>query len=104
MRTNSALVDYLVSRGALRTPSIIAAFLAVDRSNFVSPAMSGLAYEDHPLGIGHEATISQPTTVAFMLEKLAPQAGEKVLDVGAGSGWTTALLAHVPKFPSSWVR
>jgi protein-L-isoaspartate(D-aspartate) O-methyltransferase len=53
------------------------------------------AYEDAPLAIGYLQTISQPYTVAFMLELLKPEAGNKVLDVGAGSGWTTALLAHI---------
>ena len=57
--------------------------------------MEDCAYEDHALGIGYGATISQPTTVAFMLEKLAAAPGEKVLDIGAGSGWTTALLAQI---------
>ncbi len=95
MRSHNELVDYLVRRGTLRTPSIIAAFQAVDRKNFVKPSSLGLAYEDYPLDIGHKATISQPTTVAFMLEILAPQEGGKVLDIGSGSGWTTALLAYI---------
>ena len=51
------------------------------------------AYKDYPLPIGYGQTISQPFTVTFMLELLAPQKGDKVLDVGSGSGWTTALLA-----------
>jgi len=95
MRSNNELVDYLVRRGTLTTPTIIAAFRAVDRKYFVQSGMGSLAYEDHPLDIGYKATISQPTTVAFMLEKLAPKAGEKILDIGAGSGWTTALLAYI---------
>ncbi len=97
MRSNDELVSYLVSSGVLRKPSIIAAFQAVDRKNFVWPGISSrsLAYEDHPLDIGYKAIISQPTTVAFMLEKLAPKAGDKILDIGSGSGWTTALLAYI---------
>ncbi len=95
MLNNDELVDYLVRHRKLRTPSIIAAFQAVDRKDFVCPETRSWAYEDYPLSIGYDATISQPTTVAFMLEKLDPQAGEKILDIGSGSGWTTALLAQI---------
>lgn len=89
------LVQELVKSGVLRTPEIITAFNAVDRANFVLQEYSAEAYEDYPLPIYDGQTISQPTTVAFMLELLAPQRGEKILDVGSGSGWTTALLAHI---------
>ena len=53
------------------------------------------ANENYPLPIGFGQTISQPFTVAFMLKLLSPQEGDKVLDVGCGSGWTTALLANL---------
>lgn len=70
------------------------AFEKVDRADFVLPEYISMAYEDVPLPIGFEATISQPTTVKFMLNWLNPKPGEKILDVGSGSGWTTALLAY----------
>lgn len=89
------LVDELVAEGALQTPAIIEAFRAVDRRDFVREEMAGEAYVNMPLPIGEGQTISQPLTVAFMLELLQPQAGENILDVGAGSGWQTALLAHI---------
>jgi protein-L-isoaspartate(D-aspartate) O-methyltransferase len=95
MRSNDELVNCLVSARTLSKPSIIAAFQVVDRKCFVWPDMSSLAYADYPLDIGYKATISQPTTVAFMLEKLVPKAGDKILDIGSGSGWTTALLAYI---------
>jgi protein-L-isoaspartate(D-aspartate) O-methyltransferase len=95
MKTNEELVDYLVHEGVLKTPRIIEAFRAVDRGKFVLPQYLAEAYEDGPLPIGFGATISQPTTVAFMVELLQPQEGEAVLDVGSGSGWTTALLARL---------
>jgi protein-L-isoaspartate(D-aspartate) O-methyltransferase len=95
MRNNNELIRHLIDNGRLKSPEIIAAFKAIDRKDFVAPDGIGWAYEDHALSIGHRATISQPSTVAFMLEKLGAQLGDKVLDVGAGSGWTTALLAHI---------
>jgi protein-L-isoaspartate(D-aspartate) O-methyltransferase len=66
----------------------------VDRKDFVLKEYEKEAYEDYPLPIGYGQTISQPSTVYFMLKLLNPQKGEKILDVGSGSGWTTALLAE----------
>jgi len=95
MRTMHELVDAMISAGTLESPAIIDAFRAVDRKYFVPKVWSNEAYMDNPLPIGDGQTISQPTTVAFMLEKLAAQKGDKVLDIGSGSGWTTALLCHI---------
>lgn len=78
-----------------RTPRIIEAFRAIDRKDFVATEYWDEAYADHPLPIGHGQTISQPYTVAYMLELLRPERGDRVLDVGSGSGWTTALLANI---------
>lgn len=71
------------------------AFAAVPRKLFLRPAERPFAHMDAPLPIGFGVTNSQPTTVANMLELLDPQPGQQVLDIGAGSGWTTALLAHM---------
>jgi len=90
-----ALIDQLIDRGYLKTPRIIEAFKKIDRINFVSEDMKYEAEVNAPLPIGYGQTISQPLTVAFMLELLDPRSGNKVLDVGYGSGWTTALLAHI---------
>lgn len=69
--------------------------------DFVPPEFADEAYGNYPLPIGFGQTISQPLTVAFMLELLAPRVGENILDVGSGSGWQTALLAHVASGPST---
>lgn len=90
-----SLVQSLISSGMLRTPEIIEAFLKADRINFILPKYNDLAYEDMPIPIGSGQTISQPTTVAFMLELLQPKKTESILDVGSGSCWTTALLSYI---------
>lgn len=95
MNSNSEMVDYLIDVGALHSNRIIEAFKNIDRANFVADRRAFDIYEDYPLGIGHGQTISQPRTVAMMLEMLSPKEGEKILDIGSGSGWTTALLAYI---------
>lgn len=69
-------------------------FEKIDRADFVGVDYQTEVYEDYPLPIGYGQTISQPFTVAFMLGLLNPQKGDEVLDIGSGSGWTTALLAN----------
>ena len=91
----SDLVDKLVGDGVLKTVRIIDALKRIDRVEFVLEEYKYEAYGDYPLLIGHGQTISQPTTVAFMLELLRPEKGDRILDVGSGSGWTTALLAQI---------
>jgi len=95
MANLQTLIDKLKRSGVLVSPHIIHAFESIDRADFVKSEHTGVTYEDRPLSIGFGQTISQPTTVAFMLERLQPAVGEKVLDVGSGSGWTAALLAHL---------
>jgi protein-L-isoaspartate(D-aspartate) O-methyltransferase len=89
------LVQSLINQGYLKTPRIIKAFEKIKRQDFVLPVLRDSWQEDIPLSIGHGQTISQPLTVAFMLELLAPCLGDKVLDIGSGSGWTAALLAEI---------
>lgn len=85
----------LKSQGVLHSPHVEAAFRVIDRKDFVPPEAVAEAYGNYPIFIGHGQTISQPYTVAFMLDLLDPKPGEHILDVGAGSGWQTALLAAI---------
>ena len=71
------------------------AFAAQPRTGFLPPVQFAHAHRDEPLAIGHGQTCSQPSTVARMLRLLEVADGARVLDVGSGSGWTTALLAHL---------
>lgn len=89
------LINSLIISGYLKTPLIIEAFRKIDRADFVPLELLPQAYGNYPLPIGHGQTISQPLTVAFMFELLQPKRGDKILDVGSGSGWTTALLAEI---------
>ena len=95
MKTMDRLVDDMISSGMLKSPLLIDAFRTIDRKYFVPEAYIEETYIDAPLPIGDYQTISQPSTVAFMLEKLDPQDGNTVLDIGSGSGWTTALLCYI---------
>ena len=95
MSAKESLIQSLIDERFLKTPSLIEAFRAIDRADFVPKELRDEAYGNYPLPIGYGQTISQPLTVAFMLELLAPQSGEKILDVGSGSGWTTALLSYL---------
>lgn len=93
-RTLNELILELMKEGWLKSPRLIKAFTHIKREDFVPPAVKDLAYSNQALPIGFDQTISQPLVVAFMLELLNPLPGEKILDIGAGSGWTSALLAY----------
>jgi protein-L-isoaspartate(D-aspartate) O-methyltransferase len=92
---NQNLVNLLAAAGVLTNSSQQAAFTKIDRVNFVLPAYQNEAYLNIALPLFNKQTISQPLTVAFMLNLLKPQAGEKILEIGFGSGYQTALLAEL---------
>jgi protein-L-isoaspartate(D-aspartate) O-methyltransferase len=75
--------------------SVDAAFAVIRRTDFLTDDQREYAGQDRPLPIGHQQTNSQPTTVRRMLAALGVRSGDKVLDVGSGSGWTTALLGAI---------
>ena len=89
------LINDLISGGWLKTERIIRAFKNINRKDFLPDGIKDLAGTNTALPIGHDQTISQPLVVAFMLELLQPKPGEKILDIGSGSGWTSALLAEI---------
>jgi protein-L-isoaspartate(D-aspartate) O-methyltransferase len=89
------LVNNLIGDGYLRSDSIIDAFSKIHRREFVPEDLARQAEANVALPIGYGQTISQPLTVAFMLELLDPKLGNNILDIGSGSGWTTALLAYI---------
>lgn len=93
--TNEELIESLIRGGYLKSPRIIEAFRRIDRRDFVPEELRARAYANEPLPIGYGQTISQPLTVAFMLELLDPRPDQKILDVGAGSGWQTAMLGYI---------
>jgi len=95
MRDNNQLIKSLIEKGVLKSERTIKAFQDIDRIDFVIDEYKDLAYFDIALPIGFKQTISQPYTVAFMLELLDVKEDQEVLDIGTGSGWTTALLSKI---------
>ncbi len=89
------LIDSLIKEGWLKTPEIISAFRKIKREDFLPEGVKDLAESNEALPIGFGQTNSQPLTVTFMLELLASKKGDKILDIGTGSGWTTAILAEI---------
>ncbi len=86
----------LRSRG-ITNEQVLAAMARVPRHELVPADLRLLAYDDHPLPIGHDQTISQPYIVAFMTQALQPKPGDKVLEVGTGSGYQAAVLGGLVK-------
>jgi protein-L-isoaspartate(D-aspartate) O-methyltransferase len=90
-----AMVELQLKRRGITDPRVLAAMGQVPRHKFVPSAFSSLAYGDHPLPIGSEQTISQPYIVALMTEWAQIKPGDKVLEVGTGSGYQAAVLGEL---------
>lgn len=94
-RERRLMVEQTIEPRDVTHEAVLEAMRSVPRHNFVRPGDTGRAYEDRPIPIGHGQTISQPYIVAFMTEIIEPQAGDRVLEVGTGSGYQAAVLAEV---------
>lgn len=91
------MVEEQIIRRGVTNPLVIAAMKKVPRHLFVPKDLIHKAYEDRPLPIGHEQTISQPYIVAYMTQALRLVGGEKVLEIGTGCGYQAAVLAEIAK-------
>ncbi len=94
-RQRYRLVRLLRETHAIKREIVENAFLAVRREEFIPLEYHNYAYENNPLPIGYDATISQPSTIANMIEAAGVSSGEKVLEVGSGRGYLLALLSDI---------
>ncbi len=90
-----AMVRTQIAGRGVRSPTVLRAMETVPRAQFIPERFRHRATEDGPLPIGHDATISQPYVVGAMSELLAVEPGDRVLDVGTGSGYQAAVLAEL---------
>jgi len=99
----SKLIEQLIEQKYLKSPQIIESFNKIKRADFLPEKIVKEKGEDFinqynsPIPIGYNQTNSQPLTVAFMLELLQPMEGDRILDIGSGSGWQTAMLCYIVK-------
>ncbi|MDA3810369.1 MAG: protein-L-isoaspartate(D-aspartate) O-methyltransferase [Spirochaetaceae bacterium] len=89
------MVETQIIRRGIRDLSVINAMRIVDRSHFVLESEKEYSFNDTPLPIGHGQTISQPYIVAYMTEQLKLDKNKRVLEIGTGSGYQTAILAEI---------
>jgi protein-L-isoaspartate(D-aspartate) O-methyltransferase len=89
------MVEYQIKARGIKDKRVLSAMLKVPRHLFVPEEMRDLAYRDEPLPIGYSQTISQPYIVAYMTEALKLRPEDKVLEIGTGSGYQTAILAEL---------
>lgn len=92
-----AMVAEQIRKRGIRSPRVLAAMERIPRHRFVPPELAQRAYNDEPLSIGERQTISQPYMVAAMTEALELDGSERVLEIGAGSGYQAAILAELAR-------
>jgi protein-L-isoaspartate(D-aspartate) O-methyltransferase len=97
MNSREKMVWEIKTRYGLDSPKVFSAMLQVPREKFIFKKYRRLAYEDNPVSIGHNQTMSQPYTVAFMTDLLNLKGKEKVLEIGTGSGYQAAVLSFLAK-------
>ncbi len=90
-----ALIDIMKNTGFLTDSRVESAFREVPRHNFVPESLKNRAYENEPIHLMKRQTISQPSVVSRMTEWLDLKEGQKVLEIGSGSGWQSAILAKI---------
>ncbi len=95
LRLRAEMVKTQLANRDISNPRVLEAMAAVPRHKFVSRTYQHLAYADHPLPIGDNQTISQPYIVALMTQLLDPNEEEKILEIGTGSGYQAAVIAHM---------
>ena len=93
----NAMVDQQIRAREVTAPAVLAAMRKVPRHRFVPAEVQHLAYDDHPLPIGYDQTISQPYIVAYMTEAADISPRDKVLEIGTGSGYQAAILGEVAR-------
>jgi protein-L-isoaspartate(D-aspartate) O-methyltransferase len=96
-RLRKEMVQQQIKARGIHTPGVLEAFLSVPRHVFVPEEYRSRSYEDNPLPIGFNQTISQPYIVAYMIEILKPDKNMRVLEIGTGSGYQTAILSCLCK-------
>lgn len=89
------LIEHWQRSGIITDKRVIKAFEEVKREQFIHDSFLDQAYSDYPLPIGHNQTISQPTTIMIMTQALELKKGQKVLEIGSGSGYQAALIAKI---------
>ena len=95
MASKEHLIGHWISSGVVKDKRVIEAFKKVPREKFIKKEHLDEAYGDYPLAIGEGQTISQPTTVMIMTQALELKEGDKVLEVGTGSGYQAAIIANI---------
>ena len=95
MTTKEEMIEDQLKRRGIHDPAVLRAMWDVDRTLFVPEEMNPHAYEDRPLPIGKDQTISQPYIVAYMAQELRLKAGDTVLEIGAGCGYNAAILSRI---------
>jgi protein-L-isoaspartate(D-aspartate) O-methyltransferase len=96
-RARTRMADMQIARRGVQDKAVLKAMRSVPREAFVEPGFEEFAYEDRPLPIGEGQTISQPYIVARMIEAAEIKPGQRVLEVGAGSGYAAALLSRIAR-------